>query len=186
MRDSLVARNYAEALLAAAEQAGAVERFGELLDVVAGVVRTDPKVHAVMMSPRVSKSSKERVLAEALRDVAPASFVRFLQAVVRRGRQGLLGSMSEAYQALADRHFNRAHASVVTAHAMDEALATIITERLTVAVGKTVVPHFRTDPAILGGVVVRVGDQAFDGSVRRRLLLLRNRMLRSPAGAARP
>lgn len=185
MKDSLVARNYAEALIAVAVKEQAVERFGELLDVIAGVATADPTVHAVLMSPRVPKSGKQQMVARALQGVAPAAFVRFLQAVFQRSRQGLLGAMSEAYQDLADRHFNRAHASVVTAHPVDEALSRMITERLTAAVGKTVVPHFRTDPAILGGVVVRVGDQAFDGSVRRRIQLLRSRMLRSPAGAPR-
>lgn len=185
MKDSLVARNYAEALIAAAVKEQAVERYGELLDAVAGVVKADLTVHAVLMSPRVAKAGKQRMLAQALKAVAPEAFVRFLQAVIQRGRQGLLDAMSEAYQELSDRHFNRAHASVVTAHEVDADLVRAITERLTAAVGKTVVPHFRTDPAILGGVVVRVGDQAFDGSVRRRIQLLRNRMLRSPGGAAR-
>ena len=189
MKDSLIARNYAEALLATAEKAGggAVERFGELLDALAGAVHSDPKLTAVMMSPRVPKRAKQDVLARALKGVAPAPFVRFLQAVVQRGRQGLLGAMSEAYQDLADRHFNRVHASVTTAHPADAALEQIVAERLTRAVGKTVLTHFHTDPAILGGLIVRVGDRAFDGSVRRRVQLLRNRMLRAPApGSATP
>jgi F-type H+-transporting ATPase subunit delta len=186
VKESLVARNYAEALVAVAVQEDAVERFGALLDTVAGVVQADPTVHAVLMSPRVAKAAKQHLMAQALRDVAPASFVRFLQAVIQRGRQGLFHAMAAAYQDLADVHFNRTHASVVTAHAVDAQLAKTITDRLTTAVGKTVVPHFRTDPAILGGVVVRVGDRAFDGSVRRRIQVLRNRMLRSPLGGARP
>ena len=140
MRDSLVARNYAEALIAAAVKEQAVERFGALLDVIAGVAKADPTVHAVLMSPRVPKAGKQRMVAQALKGVAPAPFVRFLQAVIQRGRQGLLGAMSEAYQDLADRHFNRAHASIVTAHAVDEQLGRTITERLTAVVGKTVVP----------------------------------------------
>jgi F-type H+-transporting ATPase subunit delta len=186
VKESLVARNYAEALIAVAAKEDAVERFGALLDAVGGVVEADPTVHAVLMSPRVPKGAKQAMLERALTGVAPATFVRFLQAVIQRGRQGLFAAMGEAYRDLADVHFNRAHASVVTAHPVDEALARIITERLTAAVGQTVVPHFRTDPAILGGVVVRVGDRAFDGSVRRRIQVLRSRMLRSPAGGARP
>ena len=186
MKDSLVARNYAEALIAVAVKEQAVERFGGLLDVLAGIAKADPTVHAVLMSPRVPKAGKQRMLAQALKGVAPDAFVKFLQAVIQRGRQGLLAEMSEAYQDLADRHFNRAHASVVTAHPVDEALGRSITERLTAAVGRTVLAHFRTDPAILGGVVVRVGDSAFDGSVRRRIQLLRHRMLHSHGGAVRP
>jgi F-type H+-transporting ATPase subunit delta len=183
VKETLIARNYADALLAVAEQERSVERYGELLETVAGAVSSEPRVVAVLMSPRVTKRDKQRLLARALGDVAPGPFVRFLQALVQRGRQGLLDPISEAYGDLADQHYNRAHASVLTARPVDEELRRAIAERLSEAVGRSVVPHFRTDPSIIGGVVVRVGDRAFDGSIRRRIQVLRNRMLRgSKAG----
>ncbi len=177
MRSAVVARNYAEALLVVAGEAQAVERVGDLLDAVAGAVNSDPTVLAVMMSPRIRKSEKQALLARGLEGIAPPGFVKFLQAVVQRGRQGLLAEMSEAYQLIADRHFNRVHASVVTARDADPALRQIITDRLTKAIGKTVLAHFRTDPAIIGGLVVRLGDRVLDGSIRRRIQTLRSRML---------
>ena len=179
MKSSVVARNYAEALLTVADQAGAVEKIGELLDAVAGAIASDTSLKAVMMSPRIRKSQKQEMLAKALGPVAPAGFVKFLQAVVQRGRQDLFSEMSAAYQLLADKHFNRVHASVVTARDADAALRQIVTERLTQTIGKTVLPHFRTDPAILGGVIVRLGDRVLDGSIRRRIQTLRARMLNS-------
>jgi F-type H+-transporting ATPase subunit delta len=177
VKQSTVARNYAEALIDVARREQAVERFGELLDAVAGAISADATVHAVMMSPRVTKAAKARVLEAALKGLAPAPFVKFLAAVVRRGRQGLLTHISVAYQEQVDLHFNRVHAAVVTAHDVGEALGRRITERLAAVVGKDVVPHFRTDPGILGGVVVRVGDRVLDGSVRRRLQRLRHAMM---------
>lgn len=183
MKNPVVARNYAEALLTIARQESAVDRYGELLDALAGVVSTNPGIHGVLLSPRVRKSAKKELLTSALSGVAPAGFVRFLHSVVQRGRQGMLPSMAEAYQGLADRHFNRVHASVTTARAAESSLQQTITERLTRAVGKTVLPNFRTDPLILGGVVVRVGERVLDGSVRRRLQVLRSRMLGTGGGA---
>jgi F-type H+-transporting ATPase subunit delta len=183
VKNTVVARNYAEALIAVAKSADAVERFGELLDAVAGAVASDHTVSAVLLSPRVRKVAKQDLLARALEGVAPDPFVRFLQAVVRRGRQGILGEISEAYQALADISFNRTHASVITAHPLDEALQRQVAARLAALIGKTVIPHFRTDPALMGGVIIRVGDRVLDGSIRRRLLVLKGRML-NPGGAA--
>lgn len=82
MKNALVARNYAEALVAVAVKEDAVERYGALLDAVAGVVKTDPTVHAVLLSPRVPKGAKQRLVAHALDGHAPAAFVRFLEAVI--------------------------------------------------------------------------------------------------------
>jgi len=177
VKHATIARNYAQALFAAAEAKGEVERFGDLMDAVAGAVQADPRIAIVLDSPRVAKTVKAELLARALGDTAPAEFVRFLQAVVRRGRQGLLGEISQAYQELVDRRLNRVHAGVVLARETDEPLQQQVTERLTKALRKEVRAHFRTDPGILGGVVVRVGDRVYDGSVRRRLAVLKRRML---------
>jgi F-type H+-transporting ATPase subunit delta len=65
---------------------------------------------------------------------------------------------------------------------VDEKLAAVIRKRLTVVFAKDVLPHFRADPALLGGVVVRVGDRVFDGSLRRKLKLLERLMLHAPLG----
>jgi F-type H+-transporting ATPase subunit delta len=89
----------------------------------------------------------------------------------------MLTDIREAYGELADQHFNRVHASVTTAREVDKKLGKEVAERLEAAVGKTVLPHFHVDAQVLGGVVVRVGDRVFDGSLRRRLQTLRRAML---------
>ena len=113
----------------------------------------------------------------ALKGEAPAEFVRFLQAVVRRRRQGLLGEIALEYQVLLDTQLNRVHAGVTLTEEPDARTEKQIVERLTKALGREVRAYFRTDPRILGGVVVRVGDRILDGSVRRRLTALQRRML---------
>jgi len=174
-----IARNYAEALFLAGEARGgdAVERYGRLLEAMAGAIQADERIAVALDSPRVAKATKSALLERALDGVAPPEFVRFLQAVVRRGRQGLLGEIAQEYEGLVDAKLNRVHAGVTLAREPDTRREQQITERLTHAIGKDVRAHFRTDQSILGGIVVRVGDRIFDGSLRRKLALLRRRML---------
>jgi len=68
-----------EALFAAGD------RFNEILDAVAGAIEADERIKTVLESPRVSKAAKGQILERALKGEAPREFVRFLQAVVRRG-----------------------------------------------------------------------------------------------------
>lgn len=177
MKPATIARNYAEALFAAAEAKKDVERYGAFMDAVAGAVQADDRIALALESPRVAKRVKTQLLQDALGDASPAEFVRFLQAVVRRGRQGLLVEISLAYQKLVDVKLNRVHAGVTLASEPDAKLEKLVTERLTTALGKEVRTHFRADPRILGGVVVRVGDRVHDGSLRRRMAVLKRRML---------
>lgn len=177
MRPVTIARNYAEALFSLAEKGGKTVEFGGLLDAVAGGIAAAPSVHAVLMSPKVTKAQKSALMAEALKGAAPREFVAFLQSVIRRGRQGLFDLMATEYQALLDLKLNRLRASVTTARPIDDALRQRIASRLTEVMGQQVLPNFTTDPSLLGGVVVRVGDRVFDGSVKRRMAALRRALL---------
>ena len=179
MKSTTVARNYAQALLLAAEAHGmdVVERYGQLMEAVAGAVQADERISVALESPRVSKTLKAALLERALEGLAPAEFVRFLQAVVRRGRQGLLGEIAQQYDALVDVKLNRVHAGVTLLDAPDARLEKQVVERLSRAIGKEVRAHFRADRGILGGVVVRVGDRIYDGSVRRKLATLRRKLI---------
>ena len=171
MKSVTIARNYAEALFAVGDS------FGEVLDAVAGAVAADTRIEAMLASPRVSKGAKGRILERALQGEAPPEFVRFLQAVVRRGRQGLFGEIAQEYLILLDQKLNRVHAGVTLAREPDARTENEIVTRLTEALGREVRAHFRTDRNIVGGVVVRVGGRILDGSVRRRLMALKRRML---------
>jgi F-type H+-transporting ATPase subunit delta len=131
----------------------------------------------VLESPRVSKAAKSQILERGLEGEVPREFVRFLQAVVRRGRQGLLGEIAQEYQVLLDEKLNRVHAGVTLATKPDSRTEEQVVERLATALGREVRAYFRSDPRILGGVVVRIGDRIFDGSVRRRLTAIQRRML---------
>lgn len=177
MKSTTIARNYADALLAAAEARNGVERYGRLMEGVAGAVREDARIAVALESPRVAKATKARILRDALAGSAPEEFVRFLEAVVRRGRQGLVPEIAQEYQGLVDLKLNRVHAAVTLAAEPDARLEQQIVERLTQAIGKEVRAHFRADQGIIGGVVVRVGDRIFDGSIKRRLGVLRRKML---------
>ena len=179
MKSTTVARNYAQALFLAAEAHGAaeIEQYGRLMEALAGAVEGEERIAVALESPRVSKAVKAALLQRALGDVAPPEFVRFLQAVVRRGRQGLVGEIVQQYHALVDVKLNRVHAGVTLLDEPAAPLEQAVVERLSRAIGKEVRAHFRADRGILGGVVVRVGDRIYDGSVRRKLATLRRKML---------
>lgn len=176
MRPVTIARNYAEALFVLGEKSGRTAEYADLLDAVASAIVGVPVIEAVLMSPRVTKAEKSRILAAAL-PKAPREFVLFLQAVVKRGRQRLFGLIASEYLDLLDISLDRVRATVTIARAADSKLQKQIAQRLTAAIGKEVLPLFHVDKAILGGVIVRVGDRVFDGSVRRRMSRLRRQLL---------
>ena len=172
MRPVTIARNYAEALFTLGEKSGREGEYAELIDAVAGAFELSPEAQGLLMSPRVPKAAKSRLMAAILPD-APREFVLFLQAVVQRGRQAMLRLIADEYMALLDVKLNRVRAAVTLAREPDEATRESIRAALGRALGKEVIPFFQADPAILGGTIVRVGERVYDGSVRRRMATLR-------------
>src|ERR671936_2556312 len=177
MRQSTIALNYAEALLVLARRAKDLRGWGTLIQSIADAMQRDHTLRLFLETPRIDASTKIEVLRRALSDRAPSSFVRFVESVVRHRRQMLIPEIAQQYMDLVDQAENRMHANVTVAQDADEKTRRLIADHLSQVFNKTVVPHLSVDPAILGGVVVRVGDTVMDGSIRRRLSVLRHRML---------
>ena len=176
MRSETIARNYAEALFDLGERSGGTARYADLIDALAAAIETTPSVQAILMSPRIPKGDKSRLLGEAMKG-APREFVLFLQAVVKRGRQQLFRQIATEYAGLLDVKLNRVRAGVTLARPANEQLQKSIAEALSRQLGKEVLPSFSVVAEMLGGAFVRVGERIYVGSLRRRLVKLRRHLL---------
>ena len=177
MRDSTIARSYGEALLSLATKAKDLTGWGTMISDVADAITRDERLRLFLESPRVSVDLKNEVIAKAFQDRMPRLFVRFLQTVIRHRRHALIPEIAIQYHALVDELEGRVHAHVTVSREPDAKLSKVVSDRLSKVLGKSVVPHFAVDEAILGGTVIRIGDTVMDGSIRRRLVRLRQRML---------
>lgn len=177
MRDPTIARNYAEALVSLADKAKDLTGWGTMISDVADAITRDERLRLFLESPRVSVDLKNEVIAKAFQDRMPRLFVRFLQTVIRHRRHALIPEIAIQYHSLVDDIEGRVHAQVTVSREPDAKLSKVVSDRLSKVLGKSVVPHFTVDEAILGGTVIRIGDTVMDGSVRRKLARLRQRML---------
>jgi F-type H+-transporting ATPase subunit delta len=177
MRDATIARNYAQALLALATKANQVDTFGALIGGMSEAARQDVVFRRFLEAPQISDGAKRDVLRKALSDKAPATFVRFIEKLISNRRQMIIPEIAIEYVNLVDDQQGRVHAMVTVAHALRNGEASEFSQRLTASLGKEVVAHMTVNPAILGGVIVRIGDTVMDGSVRRRLGTLRQALV---------
>ncbi len=180
MQSNPVSRNYAETLLALATKADNRDGFLTMIRDVANAIDKDPTVRQFLESPRVSYEQKNEILSKAFGDRGPRVFLRFLQMMVHNRRQMLIPSIAVEYSNLLDEAEGRVHADVTVVKPINDTETRNIAAQLSRALGKSVVPHVTVDPSIMGGIVVKIGDTVMDGSVRRRLARLAQR-LRVPA-----
>jgi F-type H+-transporting ATPase subunit delta len=177
MNDTTIGRNYAETLLTLAKRDGQQEEWGALIEGVADAMARDRTFKTFLGSPKIAAARKIEIMEKALGKRVPHLFLRFLDTVIMKRRQMVIPEIASEYRALIDESEDRVHANVVVAREPAEPERDALARQLSRLFGKRVVPHISLNPAILGGVIVKVGDTVMDGSVRRRLATLRSRML---------
>jgi F-type H+-transporting ATPase subunit delta len=169
-------RNYAEALLnASGDEANAV--LDDLEAIESDVLRVQPRFAAILGSPSVSVLEKDRILTDTFEGRALPTVVKFLRVLNRHGRLSLLGSVIRQARATLDRRQNRKPVTVRSAVPLDEGQVAAVVEKLAKMVHATPVITLEVDPSLIGGLVVQVGDDVYDASVRTRLERLRGRLI---------
>lgn len=178
MKSSSIGRRYAKALLELAEANKQTERVQKDLAEFAETFEKTRDLREVFENPKVSREERKKVITAVLDRMAVAPIVKSaLLMLADRGRMRFVVDVAESFQTLAEARAGRIRAEVVTAVAMPDAYYTELTKVLEQVTGKKVALVKTQDPSIIAGVVTRVGDKVFDGSVRARLTELKERML---------
>jgi F-type H+-transporting ATPase subunit delta len=176
VRDTTVARNYAEALFTIAAKHNKQDEFAASLSEVGEMLDGNAEIRAFLQTPKVDLPAKKKALRSAFDGRIDPLVLNFLLVVLEKRRQRLIGQIAREFSMLLDEKVGRLHVQVTLAHEADAATEQAITKELSRILGRTAIPHITVDPKIVGGIVVRYGDSILDGSVRRRLAGLRKRL----------
>ena len=164
---------YAKGLLGAAEKANQVTQVvDELESIVVEVLPQLPKLKLLLESPRVPLEVKEKVLNQSF-SAGSSVLLTFLKVVCRHGRFDCLRVISRTATALLQEQTGVVEVRVTTAELVPESMHEELKTKLGQILEKQVVIRTETDADILGGLVVRVGDTVFDGSVANQLSQIR-------------
>jgi F-type H+-transporting ATPase subunit delta len=164
---SSIGRRYAQAYFDLARQERTIpQRRDDLVRAVETL--STPEVAGALANPRLGLSDRTR-LALAVLDGVGEPARNLARLLIERNRLAVLGDLVETYDILSDRESGVVRAAVTTAVPVDEDLRTEITQALGKKLGAAVETEVHQDPAILGGLIIRIGDRVIDDSIRSRL-----------------
>jgi F-type H+-transporting ATPase subunit delta len=175
MTNKTAALRYARALLdVAVKEKAALEPIADDLASFLNLFTQNPALEKVMLNPAVPVPRKRAAMVE-LTDRAHASPIlsKLLVLLAERDRLVLLPDLLSAYRDRLLDHQQVVRAEVTTAAPIEPARAQAIERALARVTGRTVRLAMRTDRSIIGGVVARIGDTIYDGSVTRQLELMK-------------
>ncbi|MSQ61938.1 MAG: ATP synthase F1 subunit delta [Dehalococcoidia bacterium] len=170
----VAARRYAQAVFALAREQKSFDRWIEGL---AGLrlLMGAPGAAALFGSSKATEQAKVDLVQRALPGLAPLA-MNLARILIAKKRTALADEICGQFQQLYDEERGIVHASVRTAVALSDGERQALVTRLSDLTGKSVVVETAVDPAIIGGMVVRIGDRLIDGSTRTRLSSLRMRL----------
>ncbi len=176
MKERVLARRYARALFELAAERGVMDRIHEDVRALRSAVQQSADLRLVFHSQEISKQEKQAVIAALLQGKASPLFLNFFQVLLRKSRERLYETVASEFDALVDRHRKKLHAATVTAVPLDSAFLGKLKSLLDRTYQADVDIECRVDPSILGGIVVRVDGQVFDGSLQSQLRRLRSQL----------
>ena len=176
---------YARALLAEGEKRGQVDRLVEQLSQFGKVLSDLPKLRMALESPKFPYANKVALIDRSLQGRAEKSLIDFLKILAQRGRFDCFLAVERAARGIQDEMTGRVRAVITSATELSDETRERLEKQFSTMLGKKVLASVKVDPAIIGGVVVRVGDTVYDISVANKLKQLKSKAIKGVSDSIR-
>jgi F-type H+-transporting ATPase subunit delta len=148
------------------------------LRAVDAIFQESLELRNAMLTPAIQNSRKRAVMAKLLEEAGGGSpLIRnFIYVLIDHRRIAIIGEIREAFELQLDERLGFVRAEVTSAAPLDQSVGANLESELSRLTGKRMRLRFDVDPALLGGVVARIGSTVYDGSVRGELRQLAKKL----------
>ena len=175
---SALGRRYAKALLELAREQGELDPVLRDVGSLAAAWKTSRDLREIVRNPVVPRPALKAAVDAVMDKLGCSKLVRnTVDLLADKGRLAHLEEVLHALEELAEAEKGRVRVEVISARPLNDAYYARLTEKLKRVTDREVVLVKNQDPSLIGGVVTRIGDQVFDGSLSNRLNELRETLL---------
>ncbi len=169
-----IAQPYANALFDLANESNQMAEVESNLDQLAELINSDADFRNFLRSPAIPADTKREAMeAIVAKSGLPETVGNFVRLVAKNGRLFALPAMIAEFKARAAKARGEVSADVTSAAPLSEAQLNTLAETLKAKIGKTVNLVTHVDPSLIGGLVVKVGSQMIDSSLRTKLTAMK-------------
>lgn len=175
---SALGRRYAKALLELAREQNQVDQVVRDVGALSAAWQESSDLRQIVRNPVIPKPALRAAVDAIMDKLGSSKLVRnTIGLLADKRRLSYLADVLSAFEELSEAETGRVRAEVISAKPLAEAYYTRLQEKLQRATGQEIVLVRREDPSLIGGVVTRIGDRVFDGSISNRLSELREKLL---------
>jgi F-type H+-transporting ATPase subunit delta len=179
VKNLVIARRYARALLLIGQEDGRAETYGAELKGIGDFIDKEKDLARVVNNPLYEAASRKKILKAVMEKLGLSIVMKsFLLLLFDKGRFGFLVSVNEFYQKMADELKGVAKATLTSAIQLPDETIEKIRTSLSKMTQKQIKLDIRQDPGLIGGIVTQIGDLVLDGSIKTQLLNMRESLKR--------
>lgn len=173
MNKKTVAKRYAQALLQIGQEKDNIDLYAKEINDALANINADEHLKNIWFSERIITGTKKQVIQQIFTGKISEITVNFLMLLIDKHRESFLPDIFTEYKKLADISKNIIDAEVRSAAALTDKDFQELVAKLSAMSGKNVRLRVEIDPSLIGGLVVRMGDKVIDGSVLKRLSIMK-------------
>ncbi len=180
MKGSRAAVRYAKALMQLAQEKGAIDAIIVDVKLIHETINSSKELSNLLASPLVKSEQKQNILTAIFSEKINALTMSFVNQVVNQNREGVLNVIATQFIGLYNEMNKIAQVSLTTASAIDEQTKTSILNTIKEKYQLSQIDLTENvNPDLLGGLVLRIGDQQLDASIKRQLKNIENELVQA-------
>jgi F-type H+-transporting ATPase subunit delta len=176
MLNKSVARRYAEAFFSIAQESSKIDEYQSELGKIVQSIEEIEGLKKYFAHPLVPTKEKKDVANQLFSSAVSTVTLNFLLLVLDKKRETYLEIIYKEYEEMADESRNIKKAELISAMPVSDEAVKSLSETLSRSTGKTIQLQLTVDPALLGGVKIRMGDKIIDASVAKKLEMLKKNL----------
>jgi len=176
-RPSASASAYAQALIELADERRELEGTAADLKSLGETLDQSPELQAFFTNPGITIADRDGLIERVITPRVSSLTANFIKLLSSKGKLSILREVGLAFHHLMDARHGKVEVEVKVAKALTQSESEVVRQRISTALKKEAIVHQTVDESILGGIVIRVGDQLIDGSIATQLATIRTRML---------
>ncbi|MEN6460193.1 MAG: F0F1 ATP synthase subunit delta [Syntrophomonas sp.] len=173
MLNKSVARRYAEAFFSIARDNNKISEYQEELEKVVQIINQVDDLKEYFAHLLIPAAAKKEVATKVFADQVSPITMNFVLMIIDKKRETYIEVIVEEYKDMADESRNIAKVDLIAAKEVSDDEVKSLAEKLSASTGKTVQLKLTVDPSLLGGIKLRMGDKIIDGTVAKKLDMLR-------------
>ena len=177
MSNSAIARRYASALYGEAVSRDLVDRVDDDTEMLLETMKGSRDLRLLLESPVVNVAKKEAIVVRLFKPHVSDLVLNFLRLVISKRRESALGDIVAAYRSLRLEQKGIVEASARVAVGLTSDEIDDLRAAIAGIVSQEVLLEVEEDQELIGGVVFKIGDIVYDGSLKRKLGLLQDQLL---------